>query len=97
MKAAVIVDIEVTNPTIYKEYIELITPSVFARGGRYLVRGGNPQTLDGNWQSSRMVVMEFPSREVAVGWLEDESLSDIHNMRRNNSSKCNMIICDMIE
>ena len=96
MTAAVIVDIEITNSEEYKKYIEKITPSVFARGGRYLVRGGNPETLDGNWHSTRMVVMEFPDKKVAKEWLNDKTLLPLHNMRRDNSSKCNMIVCEMV-
>jgi uncharacterized protein (DUF1330 family) len=94
MTAFIIADIEVTDVAKYKEYIELITPSVLALGGQYLVRGGSPQTLDGDWHSSRIVLIEFPSREIAIGWLNDESIKDIHDMRRNNSSLCNMIVCD---
>lgn len=97
MKAAVIVDIEVKNTDEYKKYIQLITPSVLNRGGQYLVRGGSPETLDGDWVSSRMVVMQFPSKEIAKSWLNAPELAEIHNMRRNNSSKCNMIVCDMTE
>jgi len=96
MKAVVIVDIEITNLAEYKEYISLVTPSVVALGGRYLVRGGNPETLDGDWESSRIVVMEFPSRNIAKRWLNSPELVDIHDMRRNNASKCNMIVCDML-
>ena len=97
MKAAVIVDIEVKNAEAYKKYIELITPSVISVGGEYLVRGGKPETLDGNWSSNRIVVMRFPSREIAKSWLCDPELKKIHDMRRDNASKCNMIVCDMIE
>ena len=93
-KAFVIVDIEVTNPDEYKKYIEQITPSVLARNGRYVVRGGKPETLDGEWQSERIVIMEFSSRESAKEWLNAPELQHIHTMRRKNSSKCNMIVCD---
>lgn len=97
MKAAVIVDIEITNVDRYKEYIERITPTVTQRGGKYIVRGGSPETLDGDWYSSRIVVMEFPSRDIAKQWLNDPEIEDIHNMRRSNSKLCNMIVCDMIQ
>ncbi len=94
--AAVIVDIEVTNPAAYAEYISRITPSVLARGGRYLVRGGQPETLDGDWHSSRIVVMLFPTRDIAKDWLHDPELKEIHDMRRNNANRCNMIVCDTL-
>ena len=95
MKAAIIVDIEVSNTQNYEAYIKLITPSVTRRGGRYLVRGGSPLTLAGDWQSARMVVIEFPSRALALDWLNDVNLQHIHEMRRDNTSKCNMLLCDM--
>ena len=98
-KVLVIVDIEIDPSKIeaYKEYIELITPYVFEYGGKYHVRGGNPQTLDGDWYSSRMVVMEYPSKDAAINWLTDEEIKSIHDMRRKNSTRCNMIICDKVE
>lgn len=97
MKAAIVVDIEIHNLKEYKEYIELITPSVLERNGRYLVRGGSPETLDGDWQSSRIVIIEFPSKDIAIAWLNAPELKHIHDMRRNNASKCNMLVCEMAE
>ena len=97
MTALIIADIAINNEQLYREYIKLITPSVRAYGGHYVVRGGQPQTLDGHWQSERIVVMEFPDRDTAVAWLNDRSLADIHNMRRDNASRCNMIVCDSID
>ena len=96
-EAAVIVDIEIdpSKIDVYKKYIELITPHVHAAGGVYLVRGGAPETLDGDWVSSRIVVMEFPDRKTAINWLNDKNIQHIHDMRRNNALKCNMIVCDM--
>ena len=94
MSAFVIVDIKVRNLSEYSRYIELITPSVAHYGGRYLVRGGKPQTLDGDWVSERIVIMEYPSREKAQAWLEDPTLAHIHDMRRNNSDQCDMLLCD---
>jgi len=96
MSAFVIVDISVKNEMAYQEYIAEITPSVAAYNGKYLVRGGKPQTLDGNWQSSRIVIMEYPSRDRAIEWLEAEELRAIHDKRRQNSHYCNMIVCDSL-
>ena len=76
--AVVIVDLDVIDPEKHKEYIELITPSVLERGGKYLVRGGSPETLDGHWQSTRIVIMQFPDREIAQAWLNDPELEKIH-------------------
>lgn len=94
MTAYVIVDIAIKNIDEYKKYINLITESVSTYGGSYKVRGGNPETLDGNWHSERIVIMEYPDKSTAKAWLADPALADFHDLRRSNASKCNMIVCD---
>ncbi len=66
--AYVIVDIEVTDPKTYDRYRELAAPTVAAYGGRYLVRGGSVECLEGSWTPSRFVILEFPALEAARAW-----------------------------
>jgi uncharacterized protein (DUF1330 family) len=68
MSAFVIVDIEVSDPVRYEEYKKLAAPTVTAHGGRYVVRGGRVETLEGTWQPGRIVVLEFPTAEDARKW-----------------------------
>ncbi len=68
MPAYVIVDIEVTDPVRYEEYKKLAAPTVAAYGGRYIVRGGKVETLEGDWQPNRFVILEFPSVQRAKEW-----------------------------
>ena len=63
-----IVDIEVTDPGGYEEYKKLAAPSVSAYGGRYLVRGGKVDVLEGRWETNRFVLLEFESAEQARRW-----------------------------
>ena len=61
MSAYLIADVEVTNPEGYEEYRAQV-PAVFADyGGRYLVRGGALEVLEGAGGAGRRVVLEFPS------------------------------------
>lgn len=96
MSVYLIVDIAIKNEREYRKYIELITPSIALYGGQYRVRGGEPETLDGDWRSERIVVMEYPDRDSAKAWLNDENLAAIHAMRRDNAYRCNMIVCDTL-
>lgn len=57
---AVVVDIDVHDPEGYEEYKRLAPPAVAACGGRYLVRGGKLEVLEGEWAPSRLVILEFP-------------------------------------
>lgn len=68
MPAYVVLDIDVTNPEGYARYKELGPPAVAAYGGRYLVRGGRTETLEGSWLPSRLVIIEFPTIESGRAW-----------------------------
>ena len=55
----------VHKPEVLPEH-EKHTPAVVAKyGGRYLVRGGEMVTLDGEIEDRRAVVVEFPDMERA--------------------------------
>jgi len=61
--AYVIVDIEVTNPEAYEEYRKQVPALVAKYGGKYLVRGGEMEKVEGDWSPIRLVVLEFESME----------------------------------
>jgi uncharacterized protein (DUF1330 family) len=68
MAAYVIVEIEVSDPERYEVYKRLAGPTVGAHGGRYVVRGGRCEALEGGWQPGRVVVLEFPTVAQAKAW-----------------------------
>ncbi len=61
MPAYVIAAVSVTNPEAYSEYAKLAAPAIEQHGGRYLVRGGKLEILEGAWPHARTVVVEFAS------------------------------------
>jgi uncharacterized protein (DUF1330 family) len=68
MPAYVIVQISVHDAQTYERYKQLGPPSIAKYGGRYLVRGGATQILEGTWQPPRLVLLEFPTVEQAQAW-----------------------------
>jgi uncharacterized protein (DUF1330 family) len=70
MSAYVIAEVEVTDPQAYEEYRRLVPATVEKYGGRFLVRGGAIETLEGGWQPKRLVVLEFEGAEQARRWYE---------------------------
>jgi uncharacterized protein (DUF1330 family) len=68
MAAYVIVDVEVREPEPYQAYREAVPATLDRYGGRFVVRGGAYETLEGEWQPQRIVVLEFPSVEQAKAW-----------------------------
>jgi len=81
MAGYVILDIEVLDPSGYEEYKKLAPPSVAAFGGKYLVRGGSYETVEGEWHPQRLVVLEFESPAVAKTWLESPEYRPARQMR----------------
>jgi uncharacterized protein (DUF1330 family) len=65
MPAYLIAAVNVTNPDTYGEYAKLAGPAIQQHGGRYLVRGGKLEVLEGAWPHARTVVVEFASVEQA--------------------------------
>ena len=68
MAAYAIVDLEVLDTESIKEYQQQVPTTLKSYGGRYLVRGGAYETIEGQWQPSRIVVLEFPDMKAAKAW-----------------------------
>ena len=63
MAAYVVAQVKITDPDTFAKYGEQVPVVVEQYGGRYLVRGGEFNTLEGEWDVGRLVVLEFPSME----------------------------------
>jgi uncharacterized protein (DUF1330 family) len=77
--------VTVTNPEPYKPYMEQTGALVAEYGGRYLVRGGEKNVVEGQLAHDRMVVIEFPSLEVAQKFYDDPRYVEVRKARQENS------------
>ena len=68
MAAYILAEIEITNPEGYKEYTKAVPATIAKYGGRFLIRGGAAETLEGEWPQRRRVLLEFPSMDAARKW-----------------------------
>jgi uncharacterized protein (DUF1330 family) len=59
---------------------------VAAHGGRFVVRGGPVELLEGGWDPLRIVVMEFPDRAAARAWYQSDDYQAIAPIRRGAST-----------
>ena len=91
MAAYVIVDIEVLEPVEYEEYKKLAAPTVAAYGGRYVVRGGAAEVLEGDWVPNRLVVLEFPTAAQAQAWWASPEYSVAKEIRQR-TARTNMVL-----
>jgi uncharacterized protein (DUF1330 family) len=86
MPAYIIVDVDVTNPTRYEDYKKLTPASLIPFDGKFIVRGGTTQTLEGDWMPGRIVVLEFPSAEKAKAWWSSEGYAPAKAIRQSASN-----------
>jgi len=92
VSAYVIADVrEVRDQETLVEYRRRNTDAVAHHGGRFVVRGGEAELLEGAWDSLRIVVMEFPDVEAARAWWESEEYAPLKAMRRE-ASDTNIIL-----
>jgi uncharacterized protein (DUF1330 family) len=82
MPGYVVVDIKVRDPQRYERYKQLAADAVAVYGGRYLVRGGATETLEGTWQPSRFVVLEFPTMELGRAWWASQEYGPAKALRQ---------------
>ena len=85
MAAYVIVDVEVLEPEAYTEYTRAVPASLEPFGGRFIVRGGAHETLEGDWNPQRVVVLEFPSVEQAKAWHASPAYQAILPIRQRHA------------
>jgi uncharacterized protein (DUF1330 family) len=71
--AYVIADLTVTDAAGFEEYRRQVPATIERYGGRYLVRGGSYERLEGKWQPNRLVVLEFPTLDAARRWYDCEA------------------------
>jgi len=68
MAAYVIMDVNVKDAAGYEEYRRAGSPSVPQYGGKYIVRGGKVDVLEGDSPPNRIIVIEFATADQAKRW-----------------------------
>lgn len=81
MPAYVIVDVNITDPVRYEDYKKLTPGIVGSYGGKFIVRGGTTEVLEGDWKPGRVVVLEFPDMEKAKAWYYSTEYTEAKKIR----------------
>ena len=83
MTAYILARINVTDMDQYKKYIAL-TPGIIAKfGGKFISRGGETITLEGEAETRRMVLLEFPSAEAAQNFYNSDEYQAAIEVRKD--------------
>ena len=85
MAAYVIGEIEVTDPATYADYGKQVLATIQKYGGRFVVRGGAVDPLEGGWTPKRIVVLEFPTMAKAREWYDSKEYGPLITLRQKAS------------
>ncbi len=81
MVAYVISEVEPRDPDMIDRYRTLAARSIKKSGGRYIVRGGAIEAVEGGWKPRHVVVVEFPSMDRAREWYRSEAYAEALTVR----------------
>jgi uncharacterized protein (DUF1330 family) len=82
MPAYIIADVQVSDPAAYEPYRPLAASSIARFGGRFIVRGGRADLLEGTPEPERIVVIEFPDTETAWRWYHSDEYQSALKIRQ---------------
>ena len=82
MSAYIIVDVKITDAQRYEDYKKLTPASLEPFEGMFIVRGGQTETLEGDWQPGRIVVLQFPSLQQAKAWWSSDGYAPAKALRQ---------------
>tara|TARA_B100001250_G_C19357347_1_gene596092 strand:- start:68 stop:367 length:300 start_codon:yes stop_codon:yes gene_type:complete len=93
MSAYIVAQVNINDPEQYKKYTA-VTPGVIKKyGGRFVVRGGDVSTLEGDHEDARWVVLEFEDAEAAKAFYYSPEYTEARKIRES-ASKAKFILLD---
>lgn len=82
MAAYVIVEVSIHDHAAYEDYKKLTPAAIAAYDGKFVVRGAQTESLEGDWEPERIVVLEFPTVERAKEWWSSEIYTEAKVIRQ---------------
>jgi len=93
MAAYVVSMMSIRDAETYRKYTDRTPPIVEKYGGKFLARGGDVLTVEGDEYKDRMVILEFPSRQAILDWFEDPDYQEAREFR-HASSEARILVID---
>ena len=86
MPAYMFANVEVTDAAGYEQYRQQVSATIEAYGGRYLVRGGATEVLEGDWVPKRMVILEFADMAQLKAWYHSPEYRPLIELRQRTAN-----------
>ncbi len=85
MPAYLFANVEVTDAAGYEQYRQRVSATIEAYGGRYLVRGGALEVLEGDWMPKRLVILEFADLTHLNAWYRSPEYKPLIELRQRTA------------
>ncbi|MFD2201350.1 DUF1330 domain-containing protein [Shivajiella indica] len=92
MPALVLVEVTIHNPELYEEYKKHTLATIQMFGGRFVVRGAKTESLEGDWNPERLVILEFPSIQAAKNWWASPEYTIAKNIRYQTATSKMLLV-----
>ncbi|HWE98198.1 MAG TPA: DUF1330 domain-containing protein [Caulobacteraceae bacterium] len=96
MAAYLIGEFEVTDPALHEDYRRDVPAVIAAHGGRYLVRGGAAELVEGEGEPQRLVILEFPNLAAARAFFDGDAYAPLRALRQR-ASRGRIVIVDGVD
>ena len=84
-KGYLIIRINISDTELFQQYPPLSTKAVEKFGGKYLIRGGKFEVVEGNWPVERTTVVEFESFDKAKEFYNSLEYQDAKKVRQESA------------
>ena len=91
----VIAQVDVTDPAGFEVYRGLVPATIEQYGGRYAIRGGQVELLEGGWNPKRLVMLRFPSADRAQAWWESPEYAEAKALRQR-TARTNLVVVQAV-
>jgi uncharacterized protein (DUF1330 family) len=70
----------------FRRYLDEVSRTIEARGGRYHVVSSEIEVLEGEWRPAALALFEFPTREAALAWWNSPDYAPLKEIRQASAS-----------
>ncbi|EKB50969.1 DUF1330 domain-containing protein [Cecembia lonarensis] len=95
MAALVLVEVSIHDPELYEEYKKHTLATITKFGGRFVVRGAKTESLEGDWNPERLVILEFPNVQTAKDWWNSPEYS-VAKQIRYQAAQSKMLVVESV-
>lgn len=86
MTAYLLVDLDVHDPEGFEKYKSEVPALIAKHGGEYIIRGGDFEVIEGDWQPNRLVFFRFPDRQAIRDFFGDPEYAELKALRHRTAN-----------